>query len=461
MGMILAGMVGGVGEGLLQAAKENERLELQRERLQQARELHQERLAQQLALRGGGSGSSSGGGKGGSTIAPEQVDELSMLENGYTKPQMDQMRQTQRDGAMREVPMASQPSAGEVDPSVGDDGYADRTTRMMQQQGTTIGTGMQQDAGLINQFTQMAPNVARSMRKTLQADDLDKIAKFDSSNQVGDLTKQYMAGDDRAGEAALIRDGKDAFSDQSSKASGKPTAGGKAVIAEKLGNVAEDLADAEATRTGAIKPKDMVSYLDSERKAITADKTDLRKREEELSDPAKSAGMTDSERVAARNELTAQRRDIQAREKRLQDMSAQVSRESLKIGGGKSGGLINGQTNPAIDAGRSNDRLTILRDELKDEKAKPGGGNPQSIAALEREIKAETKTPVPQVNGGGKMELPKPTDISAKPAIPKIASQADADAAIRQANEAIKNGKDPKLVRERLAAMGIKLQDTQ
>jgi hypothetical protein len=53
---------------------------------------------------------------------------------------------------------------------------------------------------------------------------------------------------------------------------------------------------------------------------------------------------------------------------------------------------------------------------------------------------------------------PAPAAPASKKETPKVQNQADVDEAIKQANEAIKAGKDPVLVKKRLQEMGIELK---
>ncbi len=92
-----------------------------------------------------------------------------------------------------------------------------------------------------------------------------------------------------------------------------------------------------------------------------------------------------------------------------------------------------------------------------------GTNNPAGQKAFEDAQRATNaihqiyNKPKPQAQQG--MGDVKKADESSMPNIPKVQNQKDIDSAITQANEAIRKGKDPKAVRERLKAMGIELQE--
>ena len=433
MGLILAGALSGLGQGMVDKSKLDalseekalaraEAADLKRELAADRNELtratlEQRRLEWQDRMGAGGVGGVGGGGKrgGGAAMTPEQAERLAMEENGMTELDMAQYRQTQQDGGMRAVPVANQPAAADVDPSVGEDGYADRTTRMLQQEATTIGTGMQQDAGLINQYRAQAPQIAASTRKNLQSDNADKIAKLDESNQVGGLVDGYIKGDNRAGEAALIRQGKDAFGDKGSKASGKPNTLGLSEVAENLGQNAKDLADGdkaraetEQLRSGLPTPKDMRE----ERIAIDSTRIDIRKREEALD---KNYMLTEEDKRQQKTALADERQALQAREKAWQKANDRPSAARPAA-----------RPNAASDTGVNGERLRILQAELDAE------ANPQTKLMLQREIKRLREggtTPVNTASMGP--GVPQPTTVQAPQA--KQSIQAAPPAAQRQA----------------------------
>lgn len=412
MSMIGAGIAEGIGESMMMSNRNDNSMQLLRERLETQREIADAKLAQRIAEMDAKTAKGSGTGAGDPDIlAPGERDRLAAMDLGVGGDRIAQMNEYASTGrtpmVQRESTTMDQPRPEDVDPSsVGADGtvYADAVTRRLQHEGSTLRTTTKDvpDQEFLDFYAKNSKEAAHSNRRSMQPKEYASIAKGDGDYQAQGLIGRVAAGGPdatRAGSALLLGNGKGVYDAAGvNTVDGSLDSLGKSTVNKNNSQAANFLAEADQIKTGAIKPKDMVSYIDTTRKGITAQLQDLRMRENEinkiLADPL--ASKTQKEEAAATKATFAnERTTISQAQRELDGMSTKVA-SSMNLGGDFP------RVSPQEQRERDKGSLEIIQEELRKEQAKPKP-DPQVVGALQREISRK----ITSIGGGQSTGLSK------------------------------------------------------
>jgi hypothetical protein len=250
MSLALWGGLAGAGRGISDVGRQMEvdALEERRQRnlaeIAAARDQSREDIA---AMRGGragsGSGSRSGGGGGGASLR-ELIDDPEVL--AFASAKKRERLDDARAMAKGETPMREVEGAQPMD----DEG------NVMEGPGAPKKVE-KYVAGEAQKVREEGRDALWSALKAVNPAHADDLSKSQRTDQGTKFAAEYKAGDNRAGEAALINDSKPAYDDGSSNATGQVVKGSlaeaKATEAEKKGAAAVTKANMAGSSGGGSK----------------------------------------------------------------------------------------------------------------------------------------------------------------------------------------------------------------
>lgn len=331
-GSLFAYALDGLGKGMTtmgttmsqEAAREERdrreaeyRAELQRERLAANAELQQARLDARAAAGGGGGGGGSGSRRsGGGSLAgfAEGSPEESILASkaGMTIPEYRQFRQFEQtgdDSAYRQE-VTTDANDNSAYWSVPSDQPRTETTSQLppsfaafvKEKRATIGTGMEE---------------------LYHGDDFDDVAEGRQTEYVTGALSRYEKGNDRAGSAALVGQGKDAYTGDGDAITGEVRKG--TVAASKVrendaqaassraaaGKYSEEARSERDGREGKGAIKQDIAAVREQRIKLSADLADLRAREKVLAET-----LPNSDELAG---VKARREELEQQSRRLDE----------------------------------------------------------------------------------------------------------------------------------------------